>query len=113
METEPIDQMIQYAIAALFEGEGGWRTVPHQMVQRWPDVEGLELCFALVAAANAIEENFNMDSPASLRVIQAYRLAALISADLYGMVATGKFGSKAGDLLKYWQEYDPYFLVQS
>ncbi len=113
METEPIDQMIQYAIVALFEGEGGWRTVPRQMVRRWPDVEGLELCFALVAAANAIEENFNMDSPASARATQAYRLAALLSADLYGMAAVGHFGSQAGDLLKYWQEYDPFFLVQS
>ena len=110
MTIEQLDEMAQYVIAALFESDNGWRSVTRDLVRRWDDVEGLQVCFALVAAGNAIEETFNRDSPACDRSTQAYRLAALVSADLFGMSAVGGFGTKARDLQEYWHKHDQYFL---
>lgn len=110
MDIKQIDDMIHYAITTLFDGDDGWKVVTRELVRRWHYVEGLQVCFTLVAAANAIEESFNYDSPACERSKQAYRLAALVSADLFGMAAVGGYGTKARDLEDYWRKYDPYFL---
>ena len=105
-----IDQMTHFIIAALHQDSDGWKSVCRDLVNHWDDAQGLEICFAFSAAASAIESNFNGNSPARELSSHAYRLAALIAADIFAMQAIGGFGTQAKDLYRYWQENDDYFL---
>lgn len=111
MTFEQLDQITHYAIEALFNGNDGWRSLIRDLVHLWPDASILEICFALVEAASAIEGNFGANSPSRTQSAQAYRLAALVTADLYAMVAIGGYGSRARDLASYWRDHDDYFLT--
>lgn len=111
MTFEQLDQITHYAIETLFDGNDGWRSVTRDLVHLWPDASILEICFALVGAASAVEGNFSASSPSRAQSAQAYRLAALVTADLYAMVAIGGYGSNASDLAAYWRDHDDYFLT--
>jgi len=110
MTFKNIDQMTHFIIAALNLGGGGWKSACRDLVNKWPDAQGLEICFAFSAAASAIESNFNGNSPARELSNHAYRLAALIAADMFAMQSIGGYGTQARDLYKYWQDHDDYFL---
>ena len=111
MTTAQIDKMVHYAIAALLDGDDGWRAVTRDLVRIWQNVEGLQICFSLVAAADAIDENFNANSPAHAASARAYKLAALVAVDVFGMGRVGGYGTKARDLELYWRKHDGYFLT--
>jgi len=111
MTFEQLDQITHYAIETLFGNDDGWRSLTRDLVHLWPDAGILEICFALVVAASAVESNFNANSPSRAQSAQAYRLAALVSADLYAMAAIGGYGSRARDLASYWRDHDSYFLT--
>ncbi len=111
MTVEQPDQITHYAIEALFGGDDGWRSLTRDLVHLWPDASILEICFALVGAASAIEGLFNASSPSRALSAQAYRLAALVTTDLYAMAAIGGYGSNACDLASYWHDHDNYFLT--
>ena len=103
--------MTHYAIETLFGDDDGWRSVTRDLVHLWPDASILEICFALVGAASAVEGQFNANSPSRALSAQAYRLAALVTADLYAMQTIGGYGSNARDLAAYWRDHDNYFLT--
>lgn len=97
-----------FAIERLLDGQGGWRSLVREMVALWPEEAPLEIGFALVSAAAAIEANFAPGSPAREAALHGYRLAALLSMDVHAMDLLGMAHARAGDLTHYW-EIDPFF----
>ncbi|KEO52717.1 hypothetical protein TP2_07180 [Thioclava pacifica DSM 10166] len=97
-----------FAIERLIEPGDGWRTLVRDLVDRWPDCPIFEIGFALVAAAAAIESNFSGTGPAGEGAARGYRLAALVSMDIYAMELLGMARATASDFHPYWQ-IDPFF----
>lgn len=102
------DACLVFAIEALVQDDGAWRGLVREMVARWPDVPPLELGLALASAASAIETAFAPGSPAQEGVLQGYKLAALLSMDVYAMQLRQMPCARAADLLDYWK-IDPFF----
>jgi hypothetical protein len=103
-----LEERVAFAIEHLMRADEAWRGLVRAMVERWPDEPPLELGFALVSAASAIETSFTSSSPARDAAMQGYRLAALLSMDVYAMQLLGLRHAAARDLLAYW-EIDPFF----
>lgn len=102
------DERVVFAIEALLRGDGAWRGLVRDLVMRWPDLPPLELGLTLVSAASAIETAFSRGSPAREGAAQGYRLAALLSMDVYAMQILEMPCARAADLLDYWK-IDPFF----
>ncbi|MBZ4022785.1 hypothetical protein CKO11_09970 [Rhodobacter sp. TJ_12] len=103
-----IEERVAFAIERLMRSDDAWRGLVREMVDRWPDEAPLELGFALVSAASAIESSFTKSSPVRDAAMQGYRLAALISMDVYAMQLLDMKCDKAQDLIAYW-DIDPFF----
>ena len=103
-----IEEKVAFTIERLMRNDDAWRGLVREMVVRWPEVPPLELGFVLVSAASAIETSFTNTSPAREAAMQGYRLAALLSMDVYAMQLLGMPHAHARDLLGYW-EIDPFF----
>lgn len=101
-------EKVHFAIERLLEAPDGWRSVVRDMVRAWPDAPPTELIYALAAAASELEATFGPGSPAREDAAQAWRLAALLGADLYAMQAMDLPHARAAELETYWA-VDPYF----
>lgn len=108
MMSSASDERVAFAIETLLRVDGGWRGLVRAMVMRWPEVPPLELGFSLVSAASAIETAFAPGSPTREASGQGYRLAALVSMDVYAMQLLKMRCNRAADLLDYWK-IDPFF----
>jgi hypothetical protein len=108
MQTGNLDQMIAFAIEVLASGDdhriGG---LVRMMAHEFPNEPALALCFALTSAASALEDIFDEEKASADR---AYRLAALVAADVLAVEAMGQTQAKTGHLLHFWRRVDPYFL---
>ncbi len=102
------DDRVTFAIEKLLDPGEAWRPLVRDLVTRWPDSPPLEIVFALVSASVAIETNFAHGSPARDGAAQGYRLAALLSVDLYAMETLGIPRKHARSFLSYWA-IDPFF----
>ena len=105
-----LDDMTEFCIERLLSSVNGWRSVVRDMAARWPDAPPMDMVFALVAAAEAIAGLFGPAGPAREAATQAWRLAALLSLDIYAMERSGHAHARAADCIAYWQERDRYFL---
>lgn len=102
------EERVAFAIEALLRVDGAWRGLVRDLVARWPDLPPLDLGLTLVSAASAIETAFSRGSPAHEGAAQGYRLAALLSMDVYAMQLLKMPSNRAADLLDYWK-IDPFF----
>lgn len=107
---DKLDAMTEFAIERLLSGREGWRSVVRDMAARWPDAPPMELVFALVAAAEAIAGLFGPAGPAREAATHAWRLAALLSLDIYVIGGAGHPNARAADCTEWWQTHDRYFL---
>ena len=105
-----IDQMTEFAVAALLADGDGWRHVARDLAARWPDVPPLEIVFVLSTAAEAIGDLFMPEDSAGAPGRVAWRLAALVASDVYAMQRLGLACATAADMVAYWRDHDPYFL---
>lgn len=81
----------------------------HRLAREWPGEPALSVAFALTCAASNLEDVIK--DPATARsVAMAYKLAALLAADIHAVQAMGQVPAKASDLLHFWRRVDPYFL---
>lgn len=108
MDLARLDQMTEYALEVLAGNDpiriGG---LVRQMAQSYAHDPGLSIAFALTSAASALEDLFSDDSGVSSR---AYKLSALVAADVMAIQAMGKMDVRGQDLLHFWRRVDPYFL---
>lgn len=79
------------------------------MAEAWPNEPALEIAFALTTAAATLEDLIDASS-SGRAVLLGYKLAALVSADIYALEAMKRFPATGHDLLHFWRRVDPYFL---
>lgn len=103
-----IDAMTRHAIETLLNGADGWRPLARDLVVAWPEAAALELIFAIVCAAEAIETMFAPGSPALSGAEAGYKVAALLGVDLFAMQSLGLPHRTAADFTAYWRA-DPWF----
>ena len=102
------DVLVAFAIEQLMSPGDEWRALVRDLVTRWPDVAIFEPPYALVAAASAIEETFGGRGAAAEASERGYKLAALLSMDIYAMELAGMARNTARDFQAYWK-IDPFF----
>ena len=111
MPQDPLDLMIEFAVAALASGDPGRSgALVRTLAQDFSGEKALGLCFALTSAAAAIEDVMRHDGPGQSPVL-GYKLAALVAADILAIEALTGRTAKAVDLLHFWRRVDPYFLT--
>lgn len=110
MRKAETDLMIEYAVACLAaEDHRNIKSMVRDMARRWPNAPALGIAFAITSAAAVIEDM--VDTPSTAQSAQlGYRLAALVSADIYALEAMGQSPAVGQDLLHFWRRVDPYFL---
>lgn len=111
MRVTPIDDIIEFALEALLSGsDRRRRAMVRGMCETWPDAPALSVVFAVTTAAARLEDNFSRGSDTEGLAAFAYRLAALLAADVYAVESMGHKPAKANDLLHFWRRVDPWFL---
>lgn len=110
MRQGTTDLMIEYAVACLAaEDHQDIAGMVRRMAQRWPNEPALAIAFAVTSAASTFEDM--VDTQTAQQTAQtAYRLAALVSADVFAIEAMGQAPAQGHDLLHFWRRVDPYFL---
>lgn len=110
MTLSDLDCMIEFAIEDLATGEADKITsLVRRMAERWPTQPALSLCFALTNAASRLEAL--IAGPATDRAaVRAYKLAALVAADILLLDHLGGRRPTANDLLHFWRRLDPPYL---
>ncbi|WP_421702407.1 hypothetical protein [Aliiroseovarius sp.] len=108
----PIDEMIECALEELLSGSKEQRrTLVRRMCLRWPSEPALSIIFSLTSAAAIIEDNLSQDSEDDSGGVadRAYRLAAVLAADIYAVECMHRKPPLARDLLHFWRRVDGYF----
>ncbi|HCP81740.1 MAG TPA: hypothetical protein DIT67_09165 [Octadecabacter sp.] len=110
MRQATIDLMIEFAVASLAtEDHRRIRKLVRELAHVWPNEPALSIAFAITSAASTIEDM--VDTPDSTKSAQlAFRLAALVAADIYAVQEMGQVPAKGQDLMHFWRRVDPYFL---
>lgn len=111
MSARDMTQMIEAIIEALVASDDGWRGVVRDMVQQHPEALVHELAFALTSAGSAIESMYQPQSPSYPAGQRAYRLAALLGADIYAARMRRVWVDDLASLEAYWRDCDDYFLT--
>ena len=110
MDSAVLDRMIAFATETLAsEDKARIGALVRTMALRWPREKALSISFALTAAAAAIEDIVASHRPDSAAA-RAYKMAALVAADVLAIEATGAATARGADLLHYWRRADPFFL---
>lgn len=103
--------MIEFALEALLSGsDQRRRALVRDLCLRWPGSPALGITFALTSAASMIEDNFDRKLDKQRIGPFAYRLAAVLAADIYALESMGQIPATAHDLLHFWRRVDTYFL---
>ncbi|ARE41742.1 hypothetical protein RGUI_3601 [Rhodovulum sp. P5] len=105
------DSLTEFALERLLSTTEGWRRLMREAVAQWPDASPLSIVFATVNASAQIEAIFAEGSPSRKAAQHGFRIAGLLSADLYAMEALGLPRNRAADVMAYWQNHDDYFLT--
>lgn len=110
MRNSDLDQMVEFAVERLAQGNcKGTRSLVREIAVAWPNAPALGIVFALTTAAATIEDV--IDTPTSIQSAQVgYKLAALVSADIFALEAMGYCPATGQDLLHFWRRVDPFFL---
>jgi len=111
MRDTPIDEMIEFALEELLAGSDTRRRgLVRSLCLRWPEEPALAVVFALTSAASMLEDNVRPDEPTAGSGPAAYKLAAVLAADIFALESMGQVPAKAHDLLHFWRRVDRYFL---
>ena len=110
-DKTPTDEMIEFTLEELLSGsDQRRRALVRNLCFRWPAVPALSVVFVLTAAASTIEDTFDHKRDATRIGPFAYKLAAVLAADVYAVEAMGQVPARAHDLLHFWRRVDRYFL---
>lgn len=95
--------MSDHAVQLLLDATVPVDSVPETLARAWPDVLALELGLALATACHAIEQMYSLKPDAAARVMQGWRLSALIGGDVLALQRLGRPHECARDLLEWWE----------
>lgn len=108
MDLGRLDQMTEHALEVLAgDDPAQMRRLVRNMAQSYASDPALAIAFALTSAASALEDMVRDEKGSAAR---AYKLSALVAADVMAVQAMGKAEVLGGDLLYFWRRVDPYFL---
>ncbi|HHL21606.1 MAG TPA: hypothetical protein ENJ52_08765 [Aliiroseovarius sp.] len=111
MRETPIDDMVAFALEELLaESTMRRRALVRNMCMKWPDVAALSVVFALTSAAAMVEDTFRGESAPTGSGPFAYKLAAVLAADIYALESMGFVPASTQDLVHFWRRLDPMFL---
>jgi hypothetical protein len=80
-----------------------------RMCNAWPTEPALSVVFAMTNAGSMVEDTFRQREGGGNAAF-AYRMAALLAADVYALESMGYKSPRAHDLLHFWRRVDPFFL---
>lgn len=110
MRLTDLDLMTEFALERLASNDRGRiNALVRQMAEKWPHLPALGICFSITQAASTLE-SFISDQSSERSASRAYKLAALVAADVLALEAMGGRSVTGHDLLHYWQRLDPFFL---
>lgn len=110
MRPDVLDQMLALALEQVTVGdESAIKSLVRDMARRWPEEKALAVSFALSSAAAEVDEILSLSNPAIGPGV-AYRVAALVAADVLAIEALGRQPALCRDLLQFWRRVDPWFL---
>ena len=111
MRDTPIDDMIAFALEELLSGSEKRRgALVRKMCMKWPGAPALAVVFALTSAAAMAEDNIRQETATSGIGPFAYKLAAILAADVFALESMGHSPAYARDLLHFWRRVDRSFL---
>ena len=99
-----LSRMSDHAASLLLEGEGPVGDLPLLLAQGWPDAPSLEIGLAIASACDAIEQMCVPQPTVIARVLQGWRVAALVGGDVLALQMLGRPHALAHDLLTWWAE---------
>ncbi len=108
MKASTLDDMTDHAVAALASAESEKiNALVRDLAINWPNEPALSVSFAITSAAANLTDLVK-DQRAISDV--AYKLAALVAADVLAIEQTYQGRAQARHLLHFWRRVDPYFL---
>ena len=108
MDLGRLDQMTEQALEVLAGGDPvRMRRLVRDMASSYATDPALAIAFALTSAASALEDMVRDENSSAPR---AYKMSALVAADVLAVQAMGKTEVLGQDLLHFWRRVDPYFL---
>lgn len=111
MAESELDRMIDFALESLLSGKDGRRrALVRRMALRWPGAPALQLVLAIATAGAQIEDGIGGTPQDAGEAALAYKLAALLAADIFALERRGCVPATARDLLQFWRGVEPYFL---
>jgi len=106
------EEMIEFSVRLLLSGRCEARNLVLPLVLRWPNARVQELVYVMAVTAGTVEHM--LADPEISRVAQdVWRVAGLVSVDIYIAKLLGLPFETAADLTAYWQRYDRFFLDPS
>lgn len=110
MHSGQLDLMIEFAVGELASGDSRRvGALVRRLAETWPSEKALAIGFALTSAASALEDMMAGEESRAA-ASRAYKLAALVAADILAVEALGQVPATGQHLLHYWRRSDPYFL---
>lgn len=111
MSDDQLDRMIEYSVNVLAtENPKQIGSLVRDLATKWPSQPASAIAFALTSAASSLEDMIETDERSFGTVLRAYKLAALVAADIFALEQMGIYPSTGADLLHFWRRVDPYFL---
>jgi thiosulfate reductase cytochrome b subunit len=103
MSTDRLSQMTDHAACVLLDQNAPVTDLPATLARAWPKAAALELGVAIACACDAIERMYQPQDAIFARVMQGWRLSALVGGDVLALQALRRPHETAADLLAWWQ----------
>ncbi|MGP9789711.1 hypothetical protein [Roseinatronobacter sp. NSM] len=102
MSCSFLAHMTDAAALAVLDSEQSVTDLPAVLARQWPAAPALEMVLAISSACDAIEGMYQLQGEGAARVQQAWRIAALVGAQVYAAQKLGQPHDTAADLLAFW-----------
>jgi hypothetical protein len=102
MSSQRLSAMSDHAVQGVLDLSRPVAAVLRDLAATWPDAAALEVGLALATACDAIEQMYVGPPPVADRVVQAWRLAALVGGDVLALQSLGRPHATAAHLLDWW-----------
>jgi hypothetical protein len=99
MPESRLSQMSDLAVQHILDLKRPIGALPRALAQAWPDAPALEVGLAMTQACHAIEQMYSTIPKISERVMQGWRLAALIGGEVLVLQRRGFQVVLAKDLM--------------
>ncbi|MCC5959611.1 MAG: hypothetical protein JJU08_09755 [Rhodobacteraceae bacterium] len=104
MSRSHLTHMTDAAAQAIMDADQSLHDLPAMLAQRWPSAPALEMVLAISSACDAIERMYRLQGISAGRVEQAWRIAALIGAQVYAAQKLEQPHGTAAELLVFWNQ---------